>query len=161
MIAVLEQRHHDARRYFEEAMRLNTEVGDTWHVALGHNNLGNASRGLGDGPTARGHYLQALRVYREYDDRWALAFLLEDIAQLAAAGAAATALQLLGAADRMRADIDAPRAESRERELADALTPGKTGMTAEQLDRARATGRTLGTRAAVEVAVKFCSAFTH
>ena len=29
-------------------MRLNREVGDAWMVAISHNNLGNALRGLGD-----------------------------------------------------------------------------------------------------------------
>ena len=38
---------------FEEAMRLNREVGDSWMVAISHNNLGNANRGLGDYAAAR------------------------------------------------------------------------------------------------------------
>ena len=65
-------------------MRLNREVGDSWMVAISHNNLGNANRGLGDFDEARRHYAESLRAYRDYDDKWAMAFLLEDVASLAA-----------------------------------------------------------------------------
>ena len=53
MIATLQERYADADAHFEEAMRLNREVGDAWMVAIGHNNLGNAARGLGDRDRAR------------------------------------------------------------------------------------------------------------
>jgi class 3 adenylate cyclase/tetratricopeptide (TPR) repeat protein len=154
MIAFLEKRFADARGLFEEAMRLNTEIGDIWAVALGHNNLGNASRALGDRASAREHYVQALRVYRDYDDRWALAFLVEDVAQLAAADEPVVAMELLGAADRMRIELDAPRPESLDAELA----PGATGLSPDEHDRARADGRERSTTSAVELAITYCSA---
>ena len=65
--------YDEARTCFEEAMRLNREVGDAWMVAISDNNLGNATRGLGDFSAARHHYAESLRAYREYDDKWALA----------------------------------------------------------------------------------------
>ena len=86
MIAVLQKAFAEARDWFQKSMLLNREVGDAWMVALCHNNLGNATRGLGDYETARRHYADSLRAYRDYDDRWALAFLLEDIGILAALG---------------------------------------------------------------------------
>ena len=39
-------------------------------------------------PAARSHYAASLRAYRDYDDRWAIAYLLEDIAGHWAAGTA-------------------------------------------------------------------------
>jgi class 3 adenylate cyclase/tetratricopeptide (TPR) repeat protein len=157
MIAFLEKRFADARVLFEEAMRLNTEIGDIWAIALGHNNLGNATRGLGDRASAREHYVQALRVYRDYDDRWALAFLVEDVAQLAAADEPVVAMELLGAADRMRAELDAPRPESLEAELAAALAPDTTGLSPDEHERARADGQERPTPSAVELAISYCS----
>ena len=85
-------------------MRLNREVGDAWMVAISDNNLGNATRGLGDFDAAQHHYAESLRAYREYDDKWALAFLVEDIGQLAAmtrrAGARLRARRRRGRAPR-------------------------------------------------------------
>ena len=55
MIAVLQKRYAEARDWFQKSMLLNREVGDAWMVAICHNNLGNATRGLGDydgGPPA-------------------------------------------------------------------------------------------------------------
>jgi hypothetical protein len=99
-------------------MRLNREVGDSWMVAISHNNLGNANRGLGDVPAARRHYADSLRAYRDYDDQWALAFLLEDVALLAALdGRPEAALELAGAADAVREAIGSPRGEALENEL--------------------------------------------
>ena len=105
-------------------MLLNREVGDPWMVAIVHNNLGNATRGLGDYDAARGHYADSLRAYRDYDDRWALAFLLEDIGVLAAlSGDAPPALELIGAADALRESIGAPRAPSLDEEIREQMAP--------------------------------------
>ena len=113
MIAILGGRPADARRSFEESMRISVEVGDTWMVAISHNNLGNACRGLGDWNGARSAYAAAAQAYLPHDDRWALAFLFEDVAVLAAVLAQPiAALELLGAADRCRADVGSPRPDS-------------------------------------------------
>ena len=113
MIAILGGRPADARRSFEESMRINVEVGDTWMVAISHNNLANACRGLGDWSGARSAYAAAGRAYLPYGDRWALAFLFEDVAVLAALlGQPIAALELVGAADRCRADVGSPRPDS-------------------------------------------------
>lgn len=118
MIAIHQDRFQEASSLFEEAMRLNREVGDTWHTALSHHNLGNAHRGLGDPDEARRQYLASAETYLAYGDRWAAAFLLEDIAVLAAMlGDEALALEFLGGADRMRAEIDATRGDALDEEL--------------------------------------------
>src|SRR5207244_657652 len=69
MIAVLQRSFEEARQWFEKSMQLSRQVGDTWMVANCHNNLGNATRGLGDHAAARAHYAESLRAYRDYDDR--------------------------------------------------------------------------------------------
>ena len=80
MIALHERALDEARTRLEEALRLQREVGDTWMQAISQNNLGTATRDLGDHAAAQANYAAALRTYHELDDRWALAFLLEDIA---------------------------------------------------------------------------------
>jgi len=126
-------------------------------VATCHNNLGNAYRGLGDYATAREHYGKSLRACRDYDDKWALAFLIEDIGVLAAQSAdARAALQLLGAADALRAAIDAPRAPALAQEIDSQLAVATTGLDQSQRDECRARGRALDLDAAIALASTLC-----
>ncbi|HEX2766965.1 MAG TPA: tetratricopeptide repeat protein [Candidatus Limnocylindria bacterium] len=157
MIALQANEHEAARRHFEESMRLNREVGDAWMVAIGHNNLGNATRELGDLDAARQHYAAALAAYREYDDRWALAFLLEDMGILAArAGDPIAAHEALGVADRMRDEIESPRAPALEEQLETALRDAHRAVGAEAADEARARGRALDAAAIQELGRRIC-----
>ena len=139
-------------------MRLNREVGDAWMVAITHNNLGNASRGLGDHDAARRHYAASLQAYRDYDDAWAMAFLLEDIGQLAAQlDEPELALQLVGAADTLREEIGAPRAPALEQQLEEQLAQGTEVLGVEGQTAARSRGRALGPVGALELALAFCA----
>lgn len=157
MIAVLQDRHGEARDLFDEAMRLNREVGDSWMVAISHNNLGNANRGLGDAATARRHYADGATAYRPYRDRWATAFLLEDIALLAAMeGDAVASLGLLGSADRLRDEIEAPRAAALEKELQKNVADADPTLPGEARDAIRQTGRSRNFDAALDAAIAFC-----
>jgi tetratricopeptide (TPR) repeat protein len=157
MIASLQERHDEARDRFDEAMRLNREVGDSWMVAISHNNLGNANRGLGDYAAARRHYGESLRTYRDYDDRWALAFLLEDVAVLATLeGGAEQALELLGAADTLRAATGSPRGEALEAELDRRLQAARDTL-GEAANETRGRGARLDLDAAVQVALDVCA----
>ena len=138
-------------------MRLNREVGDAWMVAIGHNNLGNATRGLGDLAAAREHYAAALAAYRDYDDRWAMAFLLEDMGILAArAGDATSAFEALGAASRMRDEIDAPRAPALEEELATALADARAALGEEGATAAVERGRAMEPDQVEELGRRIC-----
>jgi tetratricopeptide (TPR) repeat protein len=157
MIAFLQKRYAEARDWFQKSMLLNREVGDSWMVALCHNNLGNANRGLGDYATARRHYADILRAYRDYDDRWALAFLLEDVGALAALqDDAATALELIGAADTARAAIGAPRSPSLEQEVEANLAPAVAALSEAERTAHRERGRALQLGAAVDRALAYC-----
>ena len=139
-------------------MRLNREVGDAWMVAIGHNNLGNATRGLGDLAAAREHYAAALEAYRDYDDRWAMAFLLEDMGILAALGGdAAAAHEALGVAERMRGEIDSPRAPALDEELGAALAEARAALGEESAEAALARGRTMDADAVEELGRRICT----
>jgi class 3 adenylate cyclase/tetratricopeptide (TPR) repeat protein len=158
MIAVLQGRNQEARLHFEEAMRLNVEVGDAWMVAITHNNLGNATRGVGDVAAAMAHYADSLNAYQAYDDRWATAFLLEDIAQLAAlSDAAEIAMELIGAADRLREEIGSPRSPALDEELERGLEPAasKLGEAEAALRRFEGHKRTLAE--STSSALEFCT----
>ena len=118
-------------------------VGDTWMVGLGHNNLGNAHRGLGEFDDARRQYVAALESYRAYDDEWALAILYEDVALLAAAtGRAESCLRLVGAADETRARLGSPRAPDVQAQLDHTLAPLRPALGA-SFDSLIDTGRRL------------------
>ena len=139
-------------------MRLNREVGDAWMVAISHNNLGNANRGLGDLDEARRHYAESLRAYRDYDDKWAMAFLLEDVASLAAlAGEFEPALELVGAADRMREEIGSPRGPALDAELDRRLQAAHDALGDEAADAIRTRGAGLGLPEALDAALAFCA----
>jgi hypothetical protein len=136
-------------------MRLNREVGDSWMVAISHNNLGNANRGLGDYAAAAREYAACLNAHRQHDDRWALAFLLEDVSRLAAlTGEPVRALELLGAADGLREQIGAPRAAALEQEIASDLDPATAAIGPQECADARARGRELDASAAIDAALE-------
>lgn len=156
ILADEQARYDEALELFQESMRLNTEVGDLWMVAIAHNNLGNACRGLGAIDEARGHYAAALDVYRSYNDRWAMAFLLEDIAMLAGADEPHTAQELLGAADRLRSEIDAPRPQAIEDQITQRLGPGRAVLSDAELSAARTLGRTRSEFDAIGHARAYC-----
>jgi hypothetical protein len=91
-------------------MALAEEIGDRWMIAVGHHNLANAHRGLGDVATARGHFGQALQAYVDIDDSWSLVQLVEDGVLLAiVAERPEEAFELVGAADALRVTLAAPR----------------------------------------------------
>jgi class 3 adenylate cyclase/tetratricopeptide (TPR) repeat protein len=157
MIAVLQERFTEARDLFESAMGLNSEVGDSWMVAVSHNNLGNAHRGLGDVERAWDHYAAAAEAYRAYADRWAAAFLLEDIAVLAAAeDRPVEALELLGAADRMRTEIDTPRSDGLEADLRLRVVERSSGLVQEPAIDVRARGGAMDFDTALASAIACC-----
>jgi tetratricopeptide (TPR) repeat protein len=159
MIDLSEKRHEEARARFDEAMRLSAEAGDSWMVAISHNNLGTALRESGGLAAARDHYAASLHTYRDYDDRWATAFLLEDVALLAAAtDEPETALELVGGADRLREEIGSPLAPSLREQLDERLADARARLGGPASGAALERGRELSLAAAVAAALRFCSA---
>lgn len=156
MIAVLQEQFEEARDLFEEAMRLNEQVGDAWMVAVSHNNLGNAHRGLRATKEACHHYAVSAEQYLAYGDRWAAAFLLEDVAVLASAGEPIRAIELLGAADRMRDEIGAPRADSLAADLDERVLNADGAIPQPERSAARSRGRRWDFTEAMEAVVAAC-----
>jgi tetratricopeptide (TPR) repeat protein len=146
-----------ARRYSEQAVALAIEIGDRFNIAIGHNNLGNALRQLGEAGRAGEEYAAAVAGYQELDDRWGFAFLLEDVALLAAAsGQGEDAMRLIGAADTLRGEIRAPREESLEREIAAGMQDVHAATSSEDAERAGREGAALPTEQAVQLALNVC-----
>ena len=124
-------------------------------VALSHHNLGNAARRSSDYPEARSQYAAGLRILQDFDDRWALALLLEDVAILAGLehrdGAA---FELLGAADALREESGSARGDALEAEIAASLAPAREALGAEGADKARERGRLLDLAGAADAALE-------
>ncbi len=126
-------------------------------VAISHNNLGNAFRGLGNFEAARRDYSESLQAYRAYGDKWAIAFLLEDIGALAAlAGEQERALELVGAADRMREEIGSPRGPALDTELERRLQAAHEVLGDEVAKGIRTRGAEHGLEEALDAALAFC-----
>jgi tetratricopeptide (TPR) repeat protein len=133
MVAHLQRDFADAERRFSESMRLAAEVGDRWIVAVGHHNLGNARLGLGHLADAGAEFVAALSAYETFGDRWSLALLVEDIVPLAVAlGRPVQALELVGAADEMRRQLEAPRPPAAIAMLDDIIGPAVAELGADE-----------------------------
>jgi predicted ATPase len=124
-----ERRYDLARQLGTEAVQLLVEIGDAQMLAIARHTLANVLRALDEVDEARELFAASLETYRQLDDRWGLAFLLEDIGLLAVrAGDPLGGLRLLGAADRVRADNELPRAPGHEHELFAEIEPARAAL---------------------------------
>ena len=109
----------------EESLQLRSEIGDPRMLALGQHNLGLLTREEGDYATTRELFAAALHVQWDQGDKWALAYMLEDIAVLAVLlGEPAVALRFAGAGSALREEIQAPRGPRGAGAARDAARPG-------------------------------------
>ena len=149
-------RMEEARARQEESLRLRREMGNPRMIALAEHNLGVLTRAEGDYQAARAFLASALRVQRDQNDRWALAFMLEDIAVLATLlEEPELALRLAGAGSALREETGAPRGPAAQTELDEQLAPAREAL----VDRAEAAweaGRAAGLEVAVGEALAFC-----
>ena len=107
---------------------------------------------------AREHYAASLRAYRDYDDKWAMAFLIEDIAVLAASiGRGEEAFELLGAAETLRESIGSPRAGALEEELAAQLAGARASIGPDVAHAAVTRGRARDLEATVDLGLAVCA----
>jgi tetratricopeptide (TPR) repeat protein len=159
MVALHQRNYEEASERFEESIRLGREVGDPWVLALGDENRGNARIGLGDHAGAGADYAAALRAFMVLGDRYYSAFLLERIALLAAAvGELERAIELTGAADRLRDEIGAGRAPSLVEEIDRELEPARAALGPDGAAAALELGRTWSLEQAVSAALEVCEA---
>jgi adenylate cyclase len=157
MIAYLRHDFSAARADLEGALRFETEVGDTWMIAISRHNLGNAFRELGDETAARSNYSESLRTYSQAGDQWAQCLLFEDIAMLAAESDPLAALQLIGAADKMRESIGSPRVAAQQAELDSRLASVRDRL-GEDATKHQTAGRELEPESVHHLAVRLCLA---
>ncbi|MDT4961674.1 MAG: hypothetical protein QOF87_1321 [Pseudonocardiales bacterium] len=156
MIALLQEDFARATDHIAESMRLADQVGDRWIVAVGQHNLGIAQRGLARYAASGEAYLAALQAYVDYNDRWSLALLVEDVTFLAVdTGQDRGALQLLGAADALRTELEAPRPPALAQLLDAALAPVRDRLGPSVADEVQA-GRRLELADAAELIRAVC-----
>ena len=87
-------------------------------------------------------FLQALQAYEDYGDLWSVALLVEDMVLLALAkDELVHAAEMLGAADALRTQLDAPRPPAVEASLEAAMTAVRPRLgDAEPAARGRGSG---------------------
>ena len=159
MIAVLQKRFDEARDWFQQldaAQPRGRRHLDGRHLPQQPRQRDARPRRLRRRPAS--HYADSLRAYRDYDDRWAMAFLLEDIGVLAALvrRRADRRFELIGAADALRDAIGTPRAPTLEQELESQLDAAATDLSADERSALRARGRSLDLAAGVALALELC-----
>jgi adenylate cyclase len=157
VIDLYERRFAEASERYRESVQLASEVGDPWLLSLARYNLGKARMGLDDRPAAWEIFGKSLQAFVRLDDPYDLAEVIEDVAVLASHDDPETGLELLGAADRMRADIGAARPAAREQELAEALLAARERL-GDAAGAAEAMGRAMDQPAAVARATEVCRA---
>ena len=158
MIDLYERRYAEAAERYEESVALAREVGDPWLLSLAYFNLGKARRGLGDTARACEIFAESIIAFGNLDDPYDLAEVLEDVAVIAAVTDPAQGLELLGGADRLRADIGAARPAAREAELAEELSAAREGLGPEAAAAAVERGGSRDQAAAVALALAVCAA---
>jgi tetratricopeptide (TPR) repeat protein len=118
------------------------------------NNLGNVARAQGSFDEARTLYAESLEIYRVVGDKYALAYLFEDMGCLAAQqGESQRALRLVGAASSLREEIGGPLTPSQESKLDSALQPARQALSEEEQETASAAGRAMSLDEAVDYAL--------
>jgi tetratricopeptide (TPR) repeat protein len=156
MIALLKHDYATTVIRCTEARRITDQVGDTWLAAIADNNLGNASRELGELDAALEHYGDALRAYTTLGDPWALAILYDDIAIMAARrGESEAAIVLAAAAESLHDELGTPRIPSVVAEIDLALEPARRAL-GPAAATATATGSRLGAAGANTLAGTIC-----
>ncbi|MBI2299802.1 MAG: tetratricopeptide repeat protein, partial [Armatimonadetes bacterium] len=110
----------EAQARLDACLDLCRETGSRRMTAYCLRNLGSLARKQGHLETARDHYRASLELRVALDDRLGYPELWEAWAGLAEPALAA---QLLGAADRLRAEVGLPRTPSQEHDLSTALAP--------------------------------------
>jgi hypothetical protein len=120
-------------------------------VASSLDNLGNATRELGDHAAAKALYDEALAIGYELGDLWLVAYVLEDVAiLLARLDTPVEALTLAGAAARLRRELGSPRPPASQAELDRELDQARSALGPDEASRATAAGEALDVEHAAE-----------
>ncbi len=158
VIDLYERRFAEAAERYEASVRLAREVGDPWLLSLAYFNLGKARRGLGDTGRACQIFAESIDSFQRLDDPYDLAEVIEDVAVIAADGDPQLGLELLGCADRLRADIGAARPSAREAELGEEFAPARVALGEAGVADALERGRGQEPSQAIATALVVCAA---
>ena len=143
-----------AAPFLEEAITIFRESGDKWRVANTSNNLANVQSALQKYDHASRLYAEGLKINLEINDQWALAFLFEDIAMfLSQKESSLIALNLVGAAERIREEIESPLPDAMKTKLDQKLQPSYTAA-ADDADHLRTVGKGMAIDKAGAVALE-------
>ena len=144
----------EARTRMEQALSIWRQIGDRWAIANTLTGLGEVFGEAKDYETSRAYFSESLAINREIGDRLALAYLFEALGSLAAAQSdPERAMQLVGVAATLRADIGAPLPPAEAARLQDRLMAARGLLSEESLHAAEATGRALSLDQAIELAL--------
>lgn len=128
----------------EEALAIQLEVGDSWAVANTLHALGTVLRDQGNYAGAAVHFASGLRTCTALDDRYTLAYLLEDGGVLLAlVGQPERALRLVAAAGAQREAIGAPRSAGEQEKLDAGLAPARAALGSDEQAAAVAQGQAM------------------
>jgi predicted ATPase/DNA-binding SARP family transcriptional activator len=139
----------------EEGRRLSGELGDEWRVGLACLNLGWIHIGQGDTERASARLCESIELFRRLRERRWLPDALEGLAAVAAeTGQAERAARLFGAADGIRASINAPVGESERAIYEPFLARAREELGATAFEEAGAAGRVMTPEQAVSLALE-------
>jgi predicted ATPase len=138
----------------EEGLALRRQAGDRYGVAVSLGNLGWTWLERGDGERAMAYFREALPLHLDAGHRRGLAYCLTGVAGMAvAAGHAAAAARLLGAADAFEHGDGAVRAPAHTRRTERITATVAEALAAADFAAATAAGRALSPEQAVAAAL--------
>jgi hypothetical protein len=138
----------------DRALLIWREIGERWATTNTLHNLANVAREEGDLPEARRLYAESIDGWRYLDDRWGMAYWLEDLALLRwRQGAPYQALQLVSAAAVLREAIGAPRPPAYQAKLEASLAPAVQALDQAARSDAQAAGAAMSLGQAVDFAL--------
>jgi tetratricopeptide (TPR) repeat protein len=146
-----------ARSSLEEAVAIHQALGDRWEIGNALNNLANVLRAQNDYAAAKAMYNESLEIYRDLRDKWALAYLFEDVAWLSALqGDGGRTVRLCASASVLRADINAPLTSCETEKLNAAIEPARSLMRSEEISLAETEGKDMDLDEAILYALAAC-----
>jgi tetratricopeptide (TPR) repeat protein len=139
-LAYYEGNLEDARALQEASLQLRRQLNEPRAIAVSLAVLGKIAFARGDHRTARALYAESLPLHRAVGNQWGVALVLEGLSDLAATDQPSRALQLAGAAARVRSAIGRPIPPA-ERPIHDRnLMPARRALTPEAQAEAWAAG---------------------
>ena len=126
-----------------------------WGIAACLNNLGNVAYMQGDYAGAFALQAEGLTIKSRLQDKFSIALTLESIADLAVEeNDPERAMRLLGAEERLRKELEAPRTPDPQTRGSRLLAKAIQTWSAERLARARAEGYAMTLEAAIAYALR-------